>query len=499
MARVKDRAGLWSTVQISQVITIDHTPPLKPVVASGSYTTSKQEIRGISFTSADPESGISHYRLGVVTEPGGEWLAVQLRPLNEFDGRIAGLELTEAGVYYLAVQTQNKAGDWSETGYSGPVTADTIGPQLVFTAGTPIVINQPPFGIEYTLSEAARVTFTQTGADGTAKQFTVSGQAGANRFTFMENAPQTYLITAQVEDLAGNPGGAVTQTIRVNAPPQIVLPTEINSTPGALIQFTATVVDPDCIPGQTLRYQWDPGDSSPVLTGSSPGYRYPGQVQDYLLKLTVSDLDGGTATATALVKIRNTSQGTLYMDETWRGIHRIYGKVTVPAGVTLAIAPGTEVIVEGSPGGNGLDGALLIEGNLDAGTGVSFHSNSGLAGGWRGVTIEGTAYLSGVTIKDAERGLTIVESAQVIVADCTLVANYVGIHVYGAQLVIRNCWFQNNLWWGIKEDEGGRPVMIGCRFTGNGIDYYQDEMTKITVDELNEIEGNSGNFLSSEF
>ncbi|MCL6590873.1 MAG: Ig-like domain repeat protein [Firmicutes bacterium] len=495
MVRAKDRAGLWSAVKTSQAITIDHTLPAKPVVASGPYTTSKQEIGGISFTSGDPDSGITHYRLGVVAEPGGSWLAAQLRPVTEFDGRITGLELSEGGVYYLALQTQNGAGDWSETGYSGPVTADTIGPQLSFTAaGDTIVINQPPYEIEYTLSEAAQVTFTQTGADGTAKQFTVSGQAGINRFLFNESLPRTYQIAAQAVDLAGNPGGNAAQTIRVNAPPRIVLPAEIDGTPGALIQFIANVVDPDGTPGQALSYQWDPGDGSPLLGGSSPKHRYPGLVQDYRLTLTVADPDGGSATATALVKIHNTAQGTLYMNETWQGVHRIYGKVVVPAGVTLAIAPGTEVIVDGTPGGNEADGALVVQGNLEAGTGVSFRANSGLVNSWKGIMIEGSATLTGATIRDAERGLAVVGPAQARVTDCALAGNCVGIHVYGARPLILNCRLQDNLWYGIKEDEAGRPVVIGCRFTGNGIDYYQDELTKITVAELNGIDGNSGNW-----
>jgi hypothetical protein len=494
MVRAKDRAGLWSATQISPPINIDHSPPLKPAVTCGRYTTSKQEIRGVQYTSGDPESGVTHYRLEVVTQPGGEPLAVQLRPAGDFDGRMAGLELSEAGVYYLAMQTQNGAGDWSETGYSEPVMVDTIAPQLVFSqGGSTIVINQPPVAIEYTLSEAAQVKFTQTGADGVAKEFTVSAQAGLNQFIFTESQPQVYQIAAQAVDAAGNSGQIKVQTIRVNAPPRITLAPEFDSTPGARVQFQASVVDPDGT-GAGMSYLWEPGDGSGSITGEAPEHQYLGGPHDYQVTLTVTDADGGVATATTVVKVRNTSRGTLYMDETWRGVHRISGQVIVPAGVTLTIEPGAEVIIDGIPGETSNHHSLIIKGALKVGSGTHFHSvNGSPTYGWKGISIEGKAFFEGMTIEDAQRGLIITGMADVTVINCVFEDNYIGIHVCGGIITIQNSTFIQNLWYGIKEDLGGAPVVIDCRFEGNEMDYYDENLTEISIEQLNGMPGNRGN------
>jgi hypothetical protein len=52
--------------------------------------------------------------------------------------------------------------------------------------------------------------------------------------------------------------------------------------------------------------------------------------------------------------------------------------------------------------------------------------------------------------------------------------------------------FKNNVY-GIKEDESGRPVVKGCRFSGNGVDYYHLELTEISMEQLNGMPGNEGN------
>lgn len=254
------------------------------------------------------------------------------------------------------------------------------------------------------------------------------------------------------------------------------------------------MVDPDGAGGM-LEYRWETGEpGGTVLTGEVPEYRYT-SLGEYTLSLTVTDQDGGVAVASTRVKVENTTEGSLYMDEVWSGVHRIYGDVTVPAGITLTILPGTQVIVDGTPE-NGYFHGLRVKGSLAVQGGepaVSFSSVTGQAGGWKGIYVEGRAELSGVTVRDAMRGLLVTETGNVTVSNCSFQGNKVGVHMFQAKPVVNNCLFQENTVYGIKEDQGGRPVVMNCRFVGNGINYYHETLTDITMEQLNEIEGNYGN------
>lgn len=491
MVRAKDNVGLWSTALVSQKILIDHTAPTTPVIShgSGSYSTSKTQVSGITFASSDPESAVTHYRMGIVAAPGGEWQSIQEAPLDQFDNTLPYLNLAEGQVFQIAIQTCNGAGVWSAAGYSRAITVDTIAPECTFTQGdTTLVLNTPPLTIGYTLSETATIKFTLSVPDRTAEVSTISAAAGENSFIFNQSTPQTYTLTAEPKDLAGNPGTTKTQTIRVNAPPQITL-TPLNTTPGAVVIFNAAVSDPD---GHPVSYLWNPGDGGEDLSGVVSTHPYA-KTGTYTLTLTVTDNDGGVTVATTTVTVGNTASGTLYADETWSGTQYIYGDVTVPAGITLTVLPGTQVIVNGtSDSGFTLD----IKGTLnitDSGRTVSFASSSGQAGSWKGIYLEGQGALDGVTVKDAERGVTVVGGATVTLKNCTFRNNQAGLHVYGTAPAVSGCRFLENTLYGIKEDEGGRPVVKDCTFSGNGMDYYSEKDTDLTIDEVNQIPGNSGN------
>jgi hypothetical protein len=483
--RAKDNVGLWSVAQVSNRIIIDHTSPTIPEITCGSYTTNRNQISGISYKSNDPESGLTHYRLGVVPSKGASWLYTDEAPINEFNRILSNLSLIEAEAYYLAMQTRNATGVWSDVGYSQLITVDTIPPELVFPKrDSTIVLNHPPLDIEYTLSEPAEVQFTLIFANGSFKQYTYTGKSGLNVFAFNEDQPQTYQLTAKSVDPAGNVGDEKSQKIRVNAPPRIHLPSEFYTRPGYPLELMAAVVDPDGQSGQSLVYRWDPGDGGTAVFGPAPTYRYT-KLGDYTLTLTVTDNDGGVKVATAKVKVENTVRGSLWMDETWSGTQHIYGDVTVPAGVTLTILPGTAIIAEDNS-------SLIVQGSLKI-QGGRFSAASGATGGWNGIYLEGTANIDQVTIEDAIRGISAVGSASITISNSILKLNQVGLHVYGTRPEVRNCSFQENSLYGIKEDEGGRPLVISCSFFGNGMDYYHETLTEITMDELNQIEGNSGN------
>jgi parallel beta-helix repeat protein len=146
------------------------------------------------------------------------------------------------------------------------------------------------------------------------------------------------------------------------------------------------------------------------------------------------------------------------------------------------------------PGGAGYNHALVIEGGLTVQSGCSVQSvNNAVENGWKGIYITGEATLEGANIYHALRGITVMNTAQVAVSNCSFIDNYIGIHVYGSRPRIDTCQFTNNQWYGIKEDQGGRPIIVNCGFFGNEVAYYQDGVSEITMDDLNQIPGNSGN------
>jgi hypothetical protein len=69
----------------------------------------------------------------------------------------------------------------------------------------------------------------------------------------------------------------------------------------------------------------------------------------------------------------------------------------------------------------------------------------------------------------------------------------VGVHILGNNIEIFNSVFSNQSQYGIKEDDGSTPVVTYNIFRTNTHDYYDDELTVIDINKLNEIPGNEGN------
>ena len=490
MVRAKDNVGLWSEAVVSDRILIDHTPPEAMEVKTGDYTTSQAVIDNIEYLAGDDESVVTHYKLSVVEEVNGEWLTEpEPMAVEEFDGQLTGLNLIEAEEYYLLMQVRNAAGLWSVSQHSKGVIVDTIEPVLNFTqASNEIVLNFPPKEIEFSISEESEIDFRQVNDAGFASEFSQHVLTGVDYFTFEEGIPGTYTLYGTPTDLAGNIGDEKSQAIRVNNPPVVILPDEIYTTPGKPMTLSGVVVDYD---GMAITYKWTPGDQVLELNGPNPEYHYD-QLGDYILTLTVTDNDGGVTTVSTTVKVRNTTQGRLYLNETWSGAHRLVGDVLVPEGLNLTIEEGTQLLIDGIPGDTGYNHALNIEGSMTA-TGVDIYSSQGKPGSWHGILIRGKANLDNVTLQHATRGVAALIGSDVTISSSTFRENRLGVHVYGAFPLIDNSVFLNNSWYGIKEDISGRPTVYDCLFDNNGIDYYTQESTRINIEELNAMGGNSGN------
>jgi hypothetical protein len=278
------------------------------------------------------------------------------------------------------------------------------------------------------------------------------------------------------------------RTFRVQALNEslLLLPEEIETTPGKPVRFETTALK---ISGPVTEYSWDSGDGA-TLVGIAPEYVYT-KLGDYPINLAVKDQNGTVYLGTTLVKVKNTASGQLYMDEVWSGTHNLDGPVTVPTGINLTIQPGTRVVLNGAE-----ETSLIINGSLNipgGESGVEFSPANGETASWKGIYVEGQAFLNSVTLCRAERGLAAVAGSTVNLVNCVFRENQVGLHVYGAGASVSNSSFINNTLYGIKEDEGGRAVVVDCVFSGNGMNYYHDTLTEITMDQLNEITGNRGN------
>ena len=201
--------------------------------------------------------------------------------------------------------------------------------------------------------------------------------------------------------------------------------------------------------------------------------------------------------ARAVVRVHNTREGTLRTDELWSGEHELFAAVRVPAGRTLTIMPGTRVrVTEGSGAALAVQGRLLVRGSAGP---VSFGSaGAGGSRDWRGILVEGEADLEGVDIRHAERAVTVLPGARVRLAACTLAGNRVGLHACGEGAEVEDCRFENNEWYGVKEDAiavngGRRPRLLRCSFAGNGRAYYHEELLILDPAALNGLPGNEDN------
>lgn len=494
--RAQDAVGLWSDAEVSQQILIDKTAPDVPVITTDLYTNVTTQLSNINYTSDDLESGVTHYLLSVATEIDGPWLTTpEAKPIDQFSGQLTGLQLPE-GDYYLVMKTKNAAGLWSNSGYSDAIKVDTTDPTLIFTnAGSELVFNETITDVPYTLSEDATVVFTLTSKTyGSSQQYTFNGVEGANHFSCEQSTPDTYILKARLTDPAGNMAdNDIEREIRINHPPTISFNSNsFETTPGQPTQYTATVSDPD---GRVVKYEWDFGDNNPNSFEESPTYIYS-EVKQYILTLTVTDNDMKETSQSILVNVNNTTSGKLYASETWSGTHQIKGDIVVPKEFGLTILPGTMITVQENAV-TGYQHGLVAQGNLKIqgsdGQVVSFVSADGRNGLWNGIYIEGEASLDYVKIEHAIRGITILDTATVSVTDSILQNNNVGIHVLGGTPTIENTTIRDHLWYGIKEDQNGRSIMIDCIFSNNQLDYYHYDLLRITLDQLNAIEGNSGN------
>ncbi len=143
--KAKNGAGFESDAGYSDGITVDSTKPSTPVVTDGgTYTSSTTQLTA-SWTSSDPESGITEYQYKITQgSTTGTIIRGWTSTGNANSVTATGLNLQNGKTYYFSVKAKNGAGLWSSLGYSNGITMDN--PPLIGTitpsSGTSSV-NQP--------------------------------------------------------------------------------------------------------------------------------------------------------------------------------------------------------------------------------------------------------------------------------------------------------------------------------------------------------------------
>lgn len=280
-------------------------------------------------------------------------------------------------------------------------------------------------------------------------------------------------------------------SFRLIIPPLVAIfaVTESNITKMMPVHFDATGSGG---PDKTVqKYHWDFGDgtveehTTPLATHS---FAETGQ---YTVTLTVYDKDNNSSTRKFEITVNNTTNGMLYDDETWSGMVHLTGDVTVPAGRTLTIEPGT--IIEVDP-----DCALINRGTLKInGTSsvkVDIRLTPWKTGNWKGIVLENMADIYNAEIRSAACGIRISDTTANITG-VEFSANKVGIQISSLETIkIYSCIFREHTTYAIKGDPDGRTVIMNCYFTRNAINYYDEKVQAISIKDLNLIPGNSGNW-----
>ncbi len=115
--------------------TPDATPPSTPIVADDGAATSDTTQIHASWSSSDPESGITEYQYAIgtsATDPGSGYVVDWKSAGTATEATESGLSLESGQTYYWYVKAKNGVGLWSEVGVSDGIK---VAEQVVSTPG----------------------------------------------------------------------------------------------------------------------------------------------------------------------------------------------------------------------------------------------------------------------------------------------------------------------------------------------------------------------------
>ncbi|MDC7223168.1 MAG: Ig-like domain repeat protein [Spirochaetales bacterium] len=541
--RLRDSGGNWSDWYSYDVI-FDSTAPSAPEVSrdntlywGATEVTLDQalvgeadEVGGISFTSEEDTSPLYAYRWGVVSDTSEEpsawsslrYLDEEVLSLTVTDTDLDELVLINGQSFYLAIQTLNRADQYSEAGYSELLTADLEAPTFSLEASEPldsylsgedtVYVYQGEGELTLTVSSDELSpylvnTFVITDPDNTIVTETIEGidlndgLVHTISFTFDTDSSGVHTATVDLEDLQGR-SSTETLLFRCNPLPTIDIPDDLTARPGeslslscmdwvdSLNEIVSVSLSGDGLE-EDLTADGESDLTLPALFHSEEG----AQETVYTYNITYTDELDVSASEEFEVTLKNTTEGSLLTDEIWSGTHYLTGEVIIPEGIGLTILADTEVLALAGEV-YGYDQALVLDtgGTLTVEESVTFASAYG-GNRWLGLSLADSVSLSGVTISDAERGVTVCAGDfSFELADSVISGNETGVHILNGNSTVSGCVIEENEYYGVKEDGGASPIMTDNSFASNGFDYYDEDGTVVEADEINNLSSdNSGN------
>ena len=131
-----NNAGLTGPDGTTDGITVDLTPPTRPVVTDdGAYQLDPTRLHA-TWTSADPQSGIVKFEYSVGASAGATDVVAWTSAGTDTSANITGLSLTSGVRYYINIRATNGAGGVSEVGSSDGIFVELTPPT------TPVVTDE---------------------------------------------------------------------------------------------------------------------------------------------------------------------------------------------------------------------------------------------------------------------------------------------------------------------------------------------------------------------
>ena len=546
--RAANAMGIWSEVTLLPAVTVDTTEPETAALARESaWSNETGTVTGWTLQLEDKQSGILEYMTLLVpaeqvnggaaayswpdTAPVYEVTDSSPETLTTLN---IAIELSEGreGSFVPLVRVRNGTGHWSVRAGEA-ITIDRTSPvaevvwpgtfvQTLVTDGTLRiwqVSNGPRQEVEITTDEPVQCEITGSWLSqlnlplaGYAQELKATLDYGANP------EGRLYPVTIDLEDQAGN--HAVVQTVlRYNRAPLVTINTAaLTLRPGLPVQLEELVSledEEENRPGDyPLTIVWQPGGGSVEQEWTGGGTRSnvfgagsepvsylqseaAAQRTGYTGTLTVTDRYHKARTVELELVVENSRAGTLLVNEYWSGPFEIRGVVTVPAGKRLSIRA-ADITVKANLVKGVMAGGIRIEPGgellIDPGAEDLSHITTFMEGVyWQGIRVEGGLSGSGLEISWAERALVLTAGGRIELSDYSLTSNLTGAHLLGGTLTLANGTIGANSEYGIKEDSEGNYSVRISTFKNNGENYYRHQVSRITVEEINALEGNGGN------
>ena len=491
--QARNRAGLWSEIVSSEKAVIADLAPPEIIEFNADRFINLDRRVSFNWKAIDPETGITAYRYQLMKKDAElDWEDIPVyyteNEFNQVEFTVTDGEVQDGEEYRLVLQVKNRLNLWSES-VEQILLADFIKPVIIMEDIDELVTNDGLAELNYSVSEIADINLSLYRINQENRKELISthtiqkaepGKELIYRFDQREMLPSSFLLELEAIDLAGNCSDVVEQLIRINAKPQVDLGIDRSQYKGRELKFTVAVNDPD---GEIVSYLWDFGDGN-ISREISPVHVYQ-EIGTYIVTLSCIDNDGGIGTDQIKVVIGNTLEGELVLDEVWSGDMELRNTVIVPAGVTLYIEAGANIVVP-------VEKALIINGSLKImGTEEErVHFNSSSQKNWHGIKINPQSEeidLQYAVIENALRGIAFIECGGKV-DNLIFRNNQHGIHLYQAYPEISNSRFVDNAFFGIKEDGDCSPILIDNVFLNNRVgDYYHSRRTILSGDALEEL------------